>query len=63
MNKDILRALGFGKEVGAIEEGRCPFCLVMVDDNRFRDEDSRREFTISGLCQNCQDAMYTKGEE
>lgn len=29
----------------------------------FKDELSRREFTISGLCQNCQDAVFGKGGE
>lgn len=29
----------------------------------FRDDISRREFTISGLCQKCQDKVFGKGEE
>ena len=29
----------------------------------FRDEISRREFSISGLCQSCQDSFFGIGEE
>ncbi len=29
----------------------------------FRDELSRREYTISGLCQECQDSVFGKGDE
>ncbi len=29
----------------------------------FRDDISRKEYTISGLCQKCQDAFYGKREE
>lgn len=29
----------------------------------FRDELSRKEYTISGLCQKCQDAFYGKSDE
>lgn len=39
-------------------EGKCPFCEKFVDPTSFRDELSRREFRISGLCQECQDEFY-----
>lgn len=29
----------------------------------FTDEASRREYTISGLCQNCQDAIFGDGSD
>lgn len=29
----------------------------------FRDEVSRKEFTISGLCQKCQDGVFGLGDE
>ena len=40
------------------DQGRCPFCSqhVVLDD--FRDNISKREFQISGLCQACQDDVY-----
>lgn len=39
-------------------EGYCPFCGVATSENDFRDELSRKEYLISGLCQECQDKMF-----
>lgn len=39
-------------------EGKCPFCEKVVDVNSLRNEISKREFRISGLCQTCQDEMF-----
>jgi hypothetical protein len=39
-------------------EGKCPFCEQTVDIEQFRDESSRKEFKISGLCQSCQDKFF-----
>ncbi len=62
MNKDIMRAAGFGKEVELVEQSLCPFCKKQIDPKtEFEDELSEKEFKISGLCQKCQDKMF--GEE
>lgn len=58
MNEDIMRALGFGKEVDAVKMNKCPFCDRPIDESEFRDELSRREYQISGLCQECQDEVF-----
>lgn len=39
-----------------MNEGRCPLCKCKIGD--FRDELSRREYKISGLCQKCQDKIF-----
>jgi len=40
-------------------DGDCPFCGEPIDHiHGFRDELSRREFEISGLCQTCQDEVF-----
>lgn len=39
-----------------IDQGRCPCCAKVV--RNFKDELSRREFKISGLCQRCQDEVF-----
>lgn len=39
-------------------QGKCPFCGKVVDDSEFRDDLSREEFRISGLCQKCQDEFF-----
>ena len=58
MNKAIMHAAGFEKEVKAVEHGRCPFCKEPVDCDSFEDELSYREYKISGLCQKCQDLTF-----
>jgi hypothetical protein len=52
----------------SIVSDTCVFCSVTVSNkaelfapgevDTFRDEISRREYTISGLCQNCQDKVF-----
>ena len=58
MNKNIMKALGFEKEVKAIEHGFCPFCNKPVNMADFKDELSKKEYKISGLCQKCQDKTF-----
>ena len=55
MNKEIMEACGFGREIALKEHGLCPFCRRSVNTEEFRDKLSAKEFTISGLCQDCQD--------
>ena len=39
----------------------CAFCKKPIDPDRdFRNEISRKEFTISGICQACQDSVFGK---
>jgi transcription initiation factor IIE alpha subunit len=58
MNKELLKTAGFSSEVAMVEQGLCPFCGEVIDESKFRDELSRKEFTISGLCQKCQDDVF-----
>lgn len=40
-------------------EGKCPFCGKKINvETEFRDEVSKKEFGISGLCQECQDDFF-----
>ena len=41
---------------GAIAELSCVMCKG--DASSFRDPLSRKEYTISGMCQDCQDSVY-----
>ena len=45
----------FGRS-SAIEHDVCVFCAG--DASTFRNEISRKEYTISGLCQKCQDETF-----
>jgi hypothetical protein len=58
MNVDIMNAAGFKQEVQAAKEGKCPFCGVVIDTRNFKNDLSRREYKISGLCQKCQDDYF-----
>ena len=40
------------------EKPICVFCGIAIDVDGFRDELSRKEFRISGICQKCQDDMF-----
>ena len=60
MNKDIMRIMGFAKEVNLVSKGKCPFCHVQVDPSKFRNEITLREYKISGMCQECQDGFFGK---
>jgi hypothetical protein len=59
MNRDIVNAVGFEGFAALAESGRCPFCRRDMKGHSFRDTLSFREFQISGLCQECQDEMFT----
>jgi hypothetical protein len=56
--KDLLRKIGFDKEIERVEARLCPFCGMPINDEDFRDELSRKEARISGLCQVCLDDVF-----
>ncbi len=57
MNKAIVKKF-FPKEVKAYEEGNCPLCAKKVDIKEFKDQISKDEFKISGICQACQNNVF-----
>lgn len=52
----------FGRTT-AIHEARCSSCQDPVAMEDFRDDLSRKEYRISGLCQKCQDSVWGSPEE
>lgn len=46
------------KRVDSIKANICVSCGKHVAWNEFKDELSRKEYTISGLCQACQDKVF-----
>lgn len=60
MNEQIMRALGFDREVDLKNMGKCVFCECTIDPHSFRDELSAKEYKISGMCQACQDQIFGK---
>lgn len=61
MNREIMKQAGFGAELEAIDKGLCPMCHGKV--GKFRDDLSRKEFGISGMCQKCQDSIFEHDPE
>jgi hypothetical protein len=55
INDFIYQMTGIDRD-GSIKNKICPFCNKPVGE--FRDELSRKENSISGLCQNCQDGVF-----
>lgn len=55
MNRDIVGAV-FPSAIQNIDKGLCATGNHPVGE--FRDELSRKEFGISGMCQNCQDEVF-----
>lgn len=56
---DEIRKMMFPVEEERKAEGKCPFCGKNIDvENEFRDEISKKEFGISGMCQSCQDDFF-----
>jgi hypothetical protein len=58
MNEKIMEALGMKDMVDEYRNGICPMCKKNIDINLFTDELSKREYKISGLCQECQDIIF-----
>ena len=40
------------------DNGSCPHCKKLICFEDFKDKLSLKEFTISGLCQSCQDLTF-----
>lgn len=47
--------------VGAVAEASCVTCSGEASE--FRDSLSQKEYTISGMCQTCQDSVFGTGED
>jgi hypothetical protein len=52
----LLTNLAGNSRTSAIESDFCVWCKK--DASQFRDELSKREYAISGLCQKCQDSVF-----
>jgi hypothetical protein len=62
LNKPVFKL--YPGKAKLIEAGQCPFCGEVIEGPEdFRDELSRREYSISGICQACQDRIFGKEEE
>lgn len=51
-----------GKDQSSYECTVCPY-VIRAPQSHFKDELSKREFVISGLCQPCQDEIFKGPDE
>lgn len=49
---------GFSGQVEKFEQGKCVFCNKEIFLDDFKDELSKKEYCISGMCQECQDKFF-----
>lgn len=61
MNEQIMNSMGFSEQIKAVKQSKCPFCMNATGPGTFRDALSEKEYTISGLCQTCQDDVFGTG--
>jgi len=59
MNKEIVKQF-FPKMVDNFEKGLCSFCGEKIQENEFKDDLSKKEYEISGLCVICQNKVFEK---
>lgn len=70
LNQEIPKMPDFSKPVFKlfttaaedIKAGKCPMCARELASTPFRDLLSEREFSISGMCQVCQDSIFGSGD-
>jgi len=63
MNTRIMVDAGFEQEVTRVRNNKCPYCNREIIMSKFKDERSRREFRISGMCQICQDETFNESDD
>jgi hypothetical protein len=65
MKKDFLNEIELQLNRMFIRQqiGWCPVCSEPVDKSLFRDSLSKKEFELSGLCQKCQDDVFSEEDE
>ena len=59
--EQMLSKLTGVSRVGAVAEASCVTCKG--EASSFRDSLSQKEYTISGMCQSCQDSVFGISEE
>ena len=59
MNREIINQV-FPEMLEKIDNGQCPTCGRKIKEGEFRNEISKKEFKISGMCQECQDNVFGK---
>lgn len=56
LNKPVFALMPAAKQL--VMDNKCPLCRGPIVETDFKDEGSKREYSISGMCQTCQDRMF-----
>ena len=56
LNKPAFILMPYAKE--AVERDKCPTCGSSIREEDFKDNLSKKEYSISGMCQKCQDSVF-----
>lgn len=61
---DLTKRIYGKSNTDALSTDTCLSCnKAVTEKSEFKNERSRREYTISGLCQTCQDEVFNSKEE
>lgn len=61
--KNKLAFVLFPKLYALIEKGFCPMCRKKIKEEDFENEISKKEYSISGMCQTCQNKQFGRKNE
>ena len=63
--EDVLTNISGNHRPTAIRNNECVWCNSQFENSytHFRDDLSRKEYSISGMCQACQDKVYGEADE
>jgi DNA repair exonuclease SbcCD ATPase subunit len=58
LNKPVFKIFPEKREL--VEQDKCPMCSREINEADFKDNLSKKEYTISGLCQTCQKEIFDR---
>ncbi len=56
LNKPVFKM--FPEQSENIKKGKCSVCGTEINEKDFKDSLSKKEYSISGMCQKCQDDIF-----
>jgi DNA repair exonuclease SbcCD ATPase subunit len=52
----------FPEQKKLVNQGKCPLCSKEIREEDFKNDLSKKEYSISGICQVCQNEIFGRGE-
>lgn len=63
LNKPVFKEKAFMLETARVQLKWCPICSKPINEEDFTDSLSRKEYSISGMCQACQDEIFNEEDD